>query len=147
MIQLQYSGSGISNKPIWLDTKYTGSLLRLQLTSSFTGDVTNITTDVISNKTTPNGGWILFELDKNKIPNKSGQYFANIYEATAGGADTWIEATSTWQEEDEAWIDYAGDIAIGDLVAAERALISGSDYDITYNYQYADESNFTVYNG
>lgn len=147
MIQLQYSGSGISNKPIWLDTKYTGSLLRLQLTSSFTGDVTNITTDVISNKTTPNGGWILFELDKNKIPNKSGQYFANIYEATEGGADTWIEATSTWQTEDETWIDYAGDVAIGDLVATERALISGSDYDITYNYQYADESNFTVYNG
>ena len=147
MIQLQYSTSGTTNKAAWLETKFTGSQVQIQLTSSFTGDVTNITSDIISNKTTPYGGWILVEINKNKIPTNSGQYFANIYIAELGGAPTWIEATSQWKNEDETWINYAGDIAIGDLLSEDRALVSGSDYDTTYKYQYLEESNFTVYNG
>lgn len=147
MIQLQYSSTGISNKPVWVDTKYTGSLLRLSLTSSFTGDVTNINVDVISNKSTDIGGWLLYEVDKNKIPTDSGQYSANIYEAEAGGSPEWIYAQDTWTSEDETWIDYAGGVVIGSLLSQDRALISGSDYDTTYKYEFEEESNFTVYNG
>lgn len=149
MLQLIYSSSGITNPAIYLDTNYTGSTVKMYLTSSFTGDATAITGDIISNKTKPDGGWILVEIDKNSLPNKSGQYDANIYarEGEGTGGDTWIEATSKWTEVTQTWADYSPGEQIGAFLAFERAIVSGSDYDAINKYSFEDESNFTVYNG
>jgi hypothetical protein len=147
MIQLQYSASGISNKTVYIGTKYTGSLLRLQLTSSFSGDISNLTPTIISNKSNEYGGWIMYEVNNATIPTDSGQYFVNIYETDGSGGNTWIAATSTWDDEMETWSGYTGDLVLGNLLSQDRALVSGSDYDPIYKHQYQEESNFTVYNG
>lgn len=148
MLQLIYSSSGITNSAIYVDTNYTGSKIKMYLTSSFTGDVTNISADLISAKTAPDGGWILAEINRDQIPTKSGQYIADIYELGEGtGNDTWIEATSAWINETQTWLEYSPGETIGDYLTTERVIVSGSDYDTISKYEFKDKSNFTVYNG
>lgn len=147
MIQLQYSTTGIQNKALYVDSKYTGSLLRVSLTSSFTGDATNINAPVISNKSTEYGGWILYEIESSYVPTDSGQYDVNIYELETSGSSIWLEATSEWVNETDTWIDYLPNQIVKELLSNDRALVSGSDYDTTYKHQFEEQSNFTVYNG
>ncbi len=148
MIQLQYaSGSEIQNKTVYLNTQYTGSLLKLYLTDSFSGDVTPIDATIISNKTSKYGGWVLYEIESKYVPTNSGQYDANIYELEISGSDIWIDATSTWTNETSDWINYSAGQTVGKLLESDRALVSGSDYDPVYKHQFEEESNFTVYNG
>ena len=149
MIQFIYSSTGISNPAVYLDSHYSGSTVKLYLTSSFSGDETAITGEIISNKTKPDGGWVLLEVDRENLPTKSGQYDVNIYarEGEGTGGDTWIEATSKWTEVTQTWLEYSPGEEIGALLAEDRAVISGSDYDSSYKYEFEDESNFTVYYG
>lgn len=148
MLQLNYSSSGIENKTVYIDTNYTGSEVKVYLSSSFSGDVTEFTSDIISNKTSDYGGWILLEIDKNEIPTDSGQYDCNIYQVEPGSSgDTWIDAKLSWVEVTDTWLDYSPGEIIGALLAYERALVSGSDYDTINKYNYENKSNYTVYNG
>ena len=148
MIQLQYSsGSEIQNRTVYVDTKYTGSLLKIYLTSSFSGDVTPVDATIISNNSTDYGGWILYEIQSSTVPTKSGQYDANIYELETSGSATWITAKSTWINETSDWESYSADTEVGSLLNSDRALVSGSDYDQIFKHQFEDQANFNVYHG
>lgn len=148
MIQLTYaSGSEVTNKAVWVGFNYTGSRLKLYLTSSFTGDVTGIDADIISSKTTPYGGWLLYEIPRNEIPSNSGQYDINIYELEISGSNIWIDASSTWTNTTSDWENYSAAQVIGEHLDQDRVIVSGSDYDPVYDHRFNDESNFYVYNG
>ena len=148
MLQLNYSSSGIENKTVYIDTNYTGSEVKVYLSSSFSGDVTEFTSDIVSNKTSDYGGWILLEIDRNNLPTDSGQYDANIYELEPGSSgDTWVDARLSWVEVTDTWLGYSPGEIVGALLAYERALVSGSDYDTINKYNYENKSNYTVYNG
>ena len=147
MLQLIYPSSGTTNPAVYLDAHYTGSQVRFYVTSSFTGDVTQITTDIISNKTKPDGGWILVEMNRSSIPTKSGQYFTNIYGLVTGAAAVWATTTDAWEDISDSWLTYSEGTTLGDKVADDRVIVSGSDYDDSYKYEFEDNSNYTVYNG
>lgn len=147
MIQFQYSSSGDSTKAIYASTQYSGSYVKVQLTSSFTGNVTTFDSDVTSNKSTSYGGWLLLAIPNNSLPTASGQYSVNIYGAVGGGLGaSWIQAQTTWNTTVQTWLDYDPEVLTG-ILTEDRAMVSGSDYDTITKYQFEDESNFTVYNG
>ena len=147
MLQLIHSSSGITNPAVYIDSHYTGSQVRFFVTSSFTGDVTTITTDVISNKTKPDGGWILVEMNRSSIPTKSGQYFTNIYGLITGAPAVWATTTEAWEDISDSWVSYSAGTALDRKLTDDRVIVSGSDYDTEYKYSFEDKSNFTVYNG
>tara|TARA_R110000796_G_scaffold67409_2_gene154481 strand:- start:1745 stop:2272 length:528 start_codon:yes stop_codon:yes gene_type:complete len=175
MLQLNYSSSGIENHAVYIDSNYTGSEVQIYLSSSFSGDITGFKSDITSNKTNEYGGWILLEVDKIDVPTKSGQYDCNIYQLEPGSSDgtwlgaklkwtevtetwydyniyvgigyTWSEAPDTWIQVTDTWRNYGPKEVIGSLLAYERVLVSGSDYDTINKYNFKDKSNYTVYNG
>lgn len=178
MIQLQYSSDtgSAQNKVFWTDNYISGSTLILSLTSSFSGDYSEVGGNIISNKTSDGiGGWVQFQISSSNAPTASGFYEGNIYKGCVDEAVKWINANVTWSLADEHWNDWAigclipvlwneatqkwnnvsdtwnnyleSNAGTSDLLTTERVFVSGSDYDVIFDYEYQDLAYYTVYNG
>ena len=150
MLHFQYSGSGVKTVAQWVDNRYSYGKVKYQFTSSFSGQRTLLDADVTSNTSQDNlGGWLLLESRQDLIPSASGQYTLNIYEVipSTSGSE-WIYATPLWSQEDETWAAYEGSNDItGAQLTANRAFVSGSDFDTIYTYDFKNEPIYSVYDG
>lgn len=70
--------------------------------------------------------WVVASVSGSVIPDPSGQYTLNIYELSEGGFLVWNTADVNWELADTQWQQGTGNV-IGQLIATERAYISGSN--------------------
>jgi len=148
MIQLEYTSSGFASVAFFTETETSASTGVIQLINDISGEESNVSGSIVSNKVYPDfGGWILLSITSSGIPTESGQYTANIYE-TGELQVTWGTAFKTWGAVASEWQYYATESnAKINLLDEDRAIVSGSDYDSLGVYSYQDNSDYTVYNG
>tara|TARA_R110000803_G_scaffold67293_1_gene128986 strand:+ start:886 stop:1332 length:447 start_codon:yes stop_codon:yes gene_type:complete len=148
MIQLDYKSSGTKTLVFFTETETSASTGVITVTNDITGVETDIPGNITSNKVLADfGGWIALGITSSTIPTESGQYSANIYE-TGELQLTWGTAFKAWTNVKSEWINYVTESnAKINLLNEDRALVSGSDYDVISTYSNEDIANFNVYNG
>lgn len=146
MIRFRATSSILNNNTLWTDSNYTGSVIALNLTSSYSGKKNQVFADVISVKYNGIGSWILFTTSGSELPDESGQYDIKIFGAE-GAQDTWGSITTQFGATDKIWGDVSNERSTGTLLSDDRAFISGSDYDDITKYNYQDKPVYSVYDG
>lgn len=149
MLQLYYeSGSTqTTSTALWTDQYVTSNRTKVAvaLTSSYSGYTSSYSASISSNTTYPSGGgWIIFQSPKNSVPSSSGQYLADVYLVSDGDNSLiWNLANVKWSEANFTWLDST---LFGNKISDnERAMVSGSDYDNIYKYEFEDNAIFNVY--
>ena len=149
MIRFRSTGSFTNTNTFWTEVDYQGSVVSVFLTSSFSGQSNSapIFSSIYSNKFNGYGSWVLIQTLGDLIPTASGQYTVNIFGATTGNQLTWGEAATKFSQETSTWGNVEGSTVTNQLLAQDRAYISGSDYDDFSIYNYRDNPVYAVYNG
>lgn len=87
--------------------------------------------------------WVVATISGSVVPSPSGLYTLQISEITTGAPLVWNTAALDWEDVLSTW-NSEGVETIGDLIATERAYVSGSN-NLSYNtYLSPDENGYYV---
>lgn len=87
--------------------------------------------------------WVVATVSGSVVPSPSGLYTLDIYELVEGDPLVWNTAAQDWENVLSTWNSDAVEV-IGDLIATERAYVSGSN-NLSYStYLSPDEDGFYV---
>jgi hypothetical protein len=90
--------------------------------------------------------WVVASVSGSVVPANTGQYTLDIYELTAGADLVWNTADVVWNLADTTWEDATVE-TVGQLLATERAYISGSNENsLTTYYSPNQNGSYITYN-
>ena len=128
MIRLNYEGTGSVNTTtiaVWSDTIYDGGdEIVIEIIPDFYDLKYNITGNVTSNKTTPNGGWLLIQTLNNELSLATGYATANLYSSIVT-SPTWLTAGDTWSSIEDTWATYTTE-ELGSLISSDRLFFNNT---------------------
>lgn len=140
--------SSLDTNTLWYDGgTYTGNIIALNFTSSYSLATERVFASVTSVKYEGNGSWIIFETNGDLLPDESGQYDLNVFNAIASGSAKWGTIQTKYSAETATWGDAEQRTVGSTLLTSDRAFVSGSDYDETNTYNYQNNPVYQVYNG
>ena len=149
MLQFNKAQSTNTNA-VWPDVEITSSIgpqLVVEFTQSYDNSLTSISANVLNSPGVEGQQYIVFQVDGVLVPNPSGQYDVNLFTLTGIQELTWEQASFFWSNANYLWANVA-DTTKGQLLATERAYVSGSNEQSIKQYVSPDENGtYITYNG
>lgn len=153
MQSLEYGTTGTQTIAVWPEVT---SSLAGQPTTTFSmtlsDDLGRQETDIILtliNTPTSILPRLVFQLQRSTLPQYTGNYTIQIFEAAATTAAIWGQINILWSAYDSKWSDRnIGTPGTGTLLDTDRAWLVGSDVPTNTQYTSPDETGaYTIYQG